>query len=189
MTAEVLLAVLQHGNQLKRTARTGWVQRGVPDVESVAAHSYGVAYTALILAHVVEAPVDWGKLLAMALLHDLPEGVTSDIPRPVTRFFPAGFKEKIEGEALAEIFGPVGFADDLLVLWEELVAAESTEAQLVHDADRLDLYLQAYNYAVQTGNSRLAEFWITPPTFHFPQSTALYQLLYERNRVFLIDAP
>ena len=35
---EKLLKVLYHANQLKRTARTGWVQRGVLDPENVAAH-------------------------------------------------------------------------------------------------------------------------------------------------------
>ena len=37
-----MLELLLHGNQLKRTARTGWVQRGVPLPENVAAHTFGV---------------------------------------------------------------------------------------------------------------------------------------------------
>lgn len=177
MNSETLLAILQHGNQLKRTARTGWVQRGVPDAENVAAHSYGVAFTALVLAQTIAEPVDLGKLLTMALLHDLPEGLTSDIPRPVSRFFPAGFKETVEAAALAEIFDQAPFAGEILDLWAELTADSSTEAKLVHDADRLELYLQAHNYARETGNQRLAEFWAQNYTFHFPQSTALYDLL------------
>lgn len=36
METENVLAFLLAGNQLKRTARTGWVQRGVAQAENVA---------------------------------------------------------------------------------------------------------------------------------------------------------
>ncbi|MCZ7670255.1 MAG: hypothetical protein M5U34_25360 [Chloroflexi bacterium] len=39
MDTTAVLKLLLHGNQLKRTPRTGWVQRGVPNAENVAAHS------------------------------------------------------------------------------------------------------------------------------------------------------
>lgn len=77
-----ILQTLLHGNQLKRTTRTGWARRGVPDPENVAAHSYGVAHITLILAQLLEQPLDLGRALAMAVLHDLPESLTTDIPRP-----------------------------------------------------------------------------------------------------------
>ena len=35
---------------LKRMPRSGWLMRGVPHVESVAEHSFGVAFVALALA-------------------------------------------------------------------------------------------------------------------------------------------
>jgi putative hydrolase of HD superfamily len=189
MTPENLIFILQQGNQLKRTTRTGWEQRGVPNAENVAAHSYGVAFTAMLLAQVVDSPVDRGKLLSMALLHDLPEALTSDIPQPATRFFPAGLKETIEEAALVEIFQTAHFTDEMLVLWTELTAAETVEAQLVHDADKIDLYLQAYNYSVQTGNHRLAEFWTSSPTLHFPQSVNIYQVLRAKFQTFLQNSP
>ena len=50
MDVTAVLNTLLHGNQLKRTARTGWVQRGVPNAENVAAHSFGVVFVALVLA-------------------------------------------------------------------------------------------------------------------------------------------
>lgn len=54
MDVTAVLKTLLHGNQLKRTARTGWVQRGVPNAENVAAHSYGVVFTTLVLAQTAE---------------------------------------------------------------------------------------------------------------------------------------
>ncbi len=92
MDVDDKLALLLHGNQLKRTARTGWVQRGVPLPENVAAHTFGVVYAALLLAEWVERPVDLAAVLAMAALHDLPEGLTTDIPTPAWRFLPSGSK-------------------------------------------------------------------------------------------------
>ena len=52
MDVTAVLNTFLHGNQLKRTARTGWAQRGVPNAENVAAHSFGVVFVALVLAQV-----------------------------------------------------------------------------------------------------------------------------------------
>lgn len=176
-----ILDLLQHGNQLKRTVRTGWAQRGVPNPESVAAHSYGVAYLSLVLAQQLDEHVDLGRLLAMALLHDLPEGITSDIPGPAWRFLPEGSKAEAERQALQHILGQTSpFPDSWLTLWEELSAEISAEARLVHDADRLELYLQAANYEEQTGNRKLSEFWHTEPAFHFPISAVIYGAIRRR---------
>ncbi len=61
------------------------------------------------------------------------------------------------------------------------MANETAEAQLVHDADRLDLYVQAHVYEVQTGNRQLEEFWAVAHRFHFPQAQALYDELRRRR--------
>lgn len=181
MNVTAVLNTLLHGNQLKRTARTGWVQRGVPEAENVAAHSYGVVFHTLILTQLVDEPVDTGKVLAMATLHDLPEGLTTDIPAPAQRFLPPGIKTEVERRAMGEILDDVSFAPTLMRLWEELQAGETAEARLVHDADRLDLFLQALMYEEQTNNQHLAEFWQRPVTFFFAEAQAIYDLLRQRR--------
>jgi putative hydrolase of HD superfamily len=177
MDRSQLLRLLRHGNQLKRTARTGWVQRGIADAENVAAHSYGVAYAVLVLAAEVQEPIDLGKALTLALLHDLPESLTSDIPTPAARFLPDGAKNELERGAMAELASDTPIAGDWIALWQELQDEESAEARLVHDADKLDLYLQAAAYQEQTGNRLLKEFWAKPAVFHFPAAQALYEIL------------
>lgn len=176
-----LLEILTHGNQLKRTARTGWVQRGVSSAESVADHSYGVVYTALLLAEIVETPVDLATVLAMATLHDLPEALTTDIPKPAWRFLPDGAKHVAEEEAMAQIIGDASFGPRLMALWSMLRRIDTAEAQLVHDADKLDQFLQAFIYEQQTGNRQLGEFWATPHPFYFPQAQAVYDELRRRR--------
>lgn len=174
MNVTAVINLLLHGNQLKRTARTGWVQRGVPNPENVAAHSYGVIYATLALLQLLEEPVDPARVLAMAALHDLPEGLTTDIPTPAWRYLPPDIKTSVERGVMQEILQDVSFAAEWLALWEELHAAETAESRLVHDADKLDMYLQALVYQQQTGNRHLVEFWQTPRTFHFSQSQAIY---------------
>ena len=71
--AEGVLASLLALGPLDALHRTGWVLRGVPRPESVAGHILGVAHMALALAPRVQPPLDLGRVLAMAVLHDAPE--------------------------------------------------------------------------------------------------------------------
>ncbi|MCP5098079.1 MAG: HD family hydrolase [Chloroflexi bacterium] len=182
MNITSLLNNLFHGNQLKRAARTGWVQRGVPNAENVAAHSYGVVYATLVLAQVIDVPIDLGRALAIAALHDLPEGLTTDIPTPAWRYLPPGIKTDVERGAMQEILADVPFAPAFMDLWEELHAGETAVAKLVHDADKIDMFVQAIVYEEQTGNRQLEEFWTEPYTFNYPVAQAIYNELRERRR-------
>lgn len=175
------LNLLQHGNQLKRTARTGWVQRGVAPAENVAAHSFGVVFTALVLVGEVKRPLNRERILLMATLHDLPEALTGDLPPAVWKLMPPGSKPNAERTALQTIFG--GTHGDLMVAWEELTANETDEAKLVHDADKLDMFLQALVYEQQTGNQQLGEFWHPPHRFYFAEAQMVYEELRRRRTV------
>jgi putative hydrolase of HD superfamily len=181
MAPNDLLSVLLHGNQLKRTARTGWTQRGVPNPENVAAHSYGVAFAALLLTPLVGQTLDSAKVLTMALLHDLAEGLTTDIPTPAWRYLPPDIKSDVERGAMQEILGEGLATAALMIAWEELHENETAEARLVHDADKIDLYLQAFIYEEQTGNRHLQEFWAVPYRFYFPEAQAIYDALRQKR--------
>lgn len=182
MNVEKTLEILLHGNQLKRTPRTGWLQRGVSPAESVAAHSHGVTFIALVLSRLVDEPLDLGRALAMAVLHDLPEALTTDIPTPAWRYLPRGAKREAEQGAMAAILEGNDAGPELMALWEEMEAAETAEARLVKDADKLDMFLQALLYEEQTANRRLGEFWDAEVAFHYAQSQALYDALRARRR-------
>lgn len=186
MTPSDILMLLVHGNQLKRTQRTGWVMRGIPQAENVAAHSYGVSHIALILAHYIEEEIDLGKALSLAILHDLPEGITTDIPKPAWSFLPAGAKREAEQKALDTILQPdrAGrLAAHMQALWQELGAKATPEARLIKDADQLDMYLQAAQYQKSFGNRALDEFWKNEPVFFFSLSQTIYELIRDgRNR-------
>ena len=71
-----LRAVLLEALALKALPRAGWLHAGVEQPESVAAHSWGVAW--LVLALCPEG-VDLGRALAIAVVHDLAEVRVGDI--------------------------------------------------------------------------------------------------------------
>ncbi len=150
--------------RLKSVPRIGWLLRGVRDVEPVAAHSFGVAVIAMLLADRARArgrEVDVEKLLRMALLHDLTEARTGDLPSTIKRYFdPSAIKAadaRIAEEMLTEL-GPLG--ESYLALWHEYERRACFEARLVKAADKLDLLLQSREY--EKGGARsLQEFWDT----------------------------
>ncbi|UCC65505.1 MAG: HD domain-containing protein [Anaerolineae bacterium] len=183
MIAERILDVLLQANRLKATPRAGWTIRGVAHPESVAAHSYGVALLSLILAQAVEEPLDRAKLLTTALLHDLPESHTTDIPYPALRFIPPEVKRAGELQALDEITNGFPAGDEYRELWLDFEDRRTPEGRLVRDADRLELMLQAYVYEQNTSNRQLQEFWDNTDEsyFEYPVCRQVFGLLRQRR--------
>ncbi|MER3458694.1 MAG: phosphohydrolase [Chloroflexota bacterium] len=184
MDAEAILTLILHANRLKRMPRTGWVIRGLTGAESVADHIFGTAFIALVLAELVAEPVDRGKLLAMILLHDLPESLTTDLPQPVVRFFPPDAKPQAELNALMELLQGVGFGERFRAWWQAAKDEESIEARILRDADRLELLVQAYVYGRMMSGTVLDEFWEGQEErpFKLEVSQRLFAALLERRR-------
>lgn len=62
--------------KLKWLKRSGWLERKMPDPESVAEHAYRVAMICFVIAPLLNLNRD--KLVSMALFHDFAEGVFGD---------------------------------------------------------------------------------------------------------------
>ena len=157
-----LAAFLTEIMRLKAIPRMGWLLRGIRDVESVAAHLFGVAFIAMLLADRAKMrgrQVDSEKVLRMALLHDLSEARTGDLPSTIKKYFePSNVKmadERIVKEMLMEL-GSLG--ESYIELWREYEDRTSLESRLVKAADKLDLLLQAHEYE-KGGAATLQEFW------------------------------
>ena len=156
-TAHNLLALYQQIIALKLLPRTGWLQRGVARPESVAEHSFGVVALALLVGDAVGG-LDRGRLLAIAVLHDMAEALMSDLPASATRFLGADVKHDAERRALEELFARMPAAAEYLALWEEYAAGSSREARLVKGLDQVEMLAQALAYE-RSGSRALAEFW------------------------------
>lgn len=148
---EALCALLP----LDRLPRTGWILRGVGSPESVAGHLAGTAYVALALAGDVDPPLDLGRVLAMALLHDAPEAVTGDLPRGASSALPDGAKAAMEDAVAADLVGALG--SKALDHWNEYQTGDSREARFVHLCDKLQLGVQLVGY-LRAGQRGLGEF-------------------------------
>jgi putative hydrolase of HD superfamily len=140
------------------------VLRGLPPgAESVAAHSYGVALTAMMLADEVRArgvEVDVGRVLRVALLHDLQETRTGDMPRTVADYYGKDARRTAERAAFDDIMRGAGaeHAAAYAELHEDYESRASLEARIVKAADVIDLLAQALAFE-RAGSRGLGEFW------------------------------
>jgi putative hydrolase of HD superfamily len=158
-----MLTTLIELQRLKRLDRTGWTLRGLPNgTESVAAHSFGVCVTAMLLADEVKArgvTVDCERVLRMALVHDWAETRVGDMPRTGAAYFAAEARRSAEKQAFSDIVSAVGAgAADYKELFDDYEQRSSLEARLVKAADVIDLLVQAYALE-RSGAKGLDEFW------------------------------
>jgi putative hydrolase of HD superfamily len=159
-----MLGVLLELQRLKRLDRTGWVLRGLPPgAESVAAHSYGVALAAMLLADECAARgvgVNVERVLRLALLHDLAETRTGDMPRTVADYYGREARRHAERSAFDDITRGLGArrGEFYAELHEDYEERASLEARLVKAADVIDLLAQALAFE-RAGSRGLEEFW------------------------------
>ncbi len=178
MNQDQLVDLFLEATTLKRMPRTGWGMRGVAHVESVADHSFGVAFVALALVDALNATghdLDLEKVLVMAMLHDLAEVRLTDLPATAVHLIPAEVKSRAEAVAMADLLAPLPGAGRLQALWHEFEDRASPEGRLVRDADKVELMVQCLRYE-QAGSRGLNEFWqaIDQLEWHYPLCAELY---------------
>ena len=156
--AQTLVRFFIRSGRLKTERRRGWVKKlGLTHAESVADHSYRTALITLMFSD--SLGLDTGKALRLALLHDLPEAIVGDA-MPEER----SGKRKIEMEtkAMEELLSELPKEQRAVYLeaWEEFIDGKTPEARLVRQADKLEMAIQAWEYANERGDPSLAkEFW------------------------------
>src|ERR1035441_8111664 len=144
MDADRVLECMAELHSLTRLPRSGWVMAGVPEPESVSDHCFETAIIAYILAQQLDTPVDMGRVLAMALFHEVGEVRLTDLPRRSGPYVKE-FKRKAESAAAADIVG--GVAESVLPLLEEMHNLETVEARLVEAAEELQIIAASMYYA------------------------------------------
>ena len=158
-----MLSTLIELQRLKRLDRTGWSLRGLPNgTESVAAHSFGVCVTAMMLADEIQrrgTHVEVERVLRMALVHDWAETRVGDMPKTAIDYFGADARKHAEASAFADIIQAAGpAASQYESIYRDYEQRNSIEAHLVKAADVIDLLIQAY--ALERAGARgLDEFW------------------------------
>ncbi|TKX86802.1 HD family hydrolase [Halorubrum sp. SS5] len=185
---------------LKDEERTGWQLRGVDAPESVAAHSWGVAYLVVTLGDRFRGDlpgVDLDRALRLAVVHDVAEAETGDVATRADSTADAVDREAkaaAEREAMADLANPL--PERVADAWEAYEARDSPEAVLVKECDLLDTCLQALlyergdRYAPERGEpdafreyDDLDEFFATAePRLRTDAGRALFDAVRERYR-------
>ncbi|MCF2136466.1 MAG: HD family hydrolase [Candidatus Thorarchaeota archaeon] len=168
MSHDDIYEILSLGEIIKNIPRTGWILAGIVSStpETVAAHSWGTAYIALIIANETitsHEQINIERVLGMAIIHDLPEAVTSDLPHKENNEAWKDLhdaKAKLEDKIIHEIFTHPSRETVVLDLWDEFCKCETIEARIVRSADILDMLLHARTIEEQgVDPTRLEEFF------------------------------
>eukprot|EP00834_Sanchytrium_tribonematis_P000700 NODE_13_length_54415_cov_0.522424.p34 type:complete len:172 gc:universal NODE_13_length_54415_cov_0.522424:18347-18862(+) len=136
---------------LKTIKRKGWVLRKIPNVESVADHSYMLGLLALTAkSYYKNSQINFDHCVQIALIHDLAEAQVGDI----TPHDGVSEEEKfnLEKKAFSKL------PQDLQNLWLEYEKQETIESHFVKDCDKFDMIYQAYLYENEH-NVNLQEFF------------------------------
>ncbi|XP_076359872.1 5'-deoxynucleotidase HDDC2 isoform X1 [Tachypleus tridentatus] len=132
--------------RLKQVQRTGWILRGLKNVESVADHMYRMGIMTLFLDPGKTAGINKDKCIKMALVHDMAECIVGDI----TPWCGISKEEKHQQErdAMDKLCKLAGdqTGQEILELWEEYSQQTTAESKAVKDLDKFDMLLQAFEY-------------------------------------------
>jgi putative hydrolases of HD superfamily len=142
--------VLHEAGHLKHVTRAGWLLLGISNPESVAEHSYRVSVVGMVLA-VLEG-ADPCKVAALGAMHDLHETRIGDIPSVGRAYVDTAAPMAVTTAQTSTL--PDDVASFLRGLTEEYEAKETIEAKVCRDADKLEMLLQAREYAAQGHNTQ-----------------------------------
>jgi putative hydrolase of HD superfamily len=134
---------LNYISDLKLTVRTGWKMRQIEKGETIGSHSFSVSLLAWIFSN--ERGLNSNKVIKLALVHELLEGIIGDIPAFTEKH---KHKRKLEEKALPELekILPKEIKDEIISLVKELIEGKTIESKIVIQADRLDTLFQLYFY-------------------------------------------
>ena len=131
-------------NKLKEIRRTGWIRSHISGSETVAEHILHVSIISLVLISHVSSNIDTFKVLALSLIHDLPEAIYGDIPSP----------EKNTGDIVNEKMWLKSFLKNTgyPVKWaEDLFELRDLESKIVKFSDLTATLTQGLEYSEKYG--------------------------------------
>ena len=133
--------------ELKSIKRAGWVSKvQVEDAESVADHTFSMATIAMLLSDMLG--FDTQKVIKMVLMHDLAESIVGDYTPGDVNALQKLTKEK---NAMKFILSglPKEVREEYEEIWLEYLYNRTEIARFVHRIDKLEMALQANQYAKQ----------------------------------------
>ncbi|KIO25838.1 hypothetical protein M407DRAFT_236390 [Tulasnella calospora MUT 4182] len=174
--------------RLKTQKRTGWVDNGIGNPESISDHMHRMAVLALCSS---DKSLDIGKCVLLAVVHDLAEAQVGDIAP--SDGISKQDKRRLEAAAMDNIIndmlGGGTAAQRIRALWDEYEAQETAEAKFVKDLDLFEMALQATEYEKESQGQKLLGPFLESsiPRLRHPEAQSWgNDLTAERNQ-FWID--
>ncbi len=128
---------------LKNVPRSGWFKVGIDNPESVAEHSFLSAVIAFFLGLKVYGSVDEAcKCSVSALFHDVHESRTLDLHHLARKYV------RVEEEKAFE--DQIDFEEG-----KDLRRVISGYSDIVHDADRIELFIQSRIYGLKVEDAKV----------------------------------
>lgn len=153
-----------------------WRQLLGPNFANVAEHTVRVMWLASMIAK--KEGGDMGKVVKMALVHDVAESRTGD-----AHYISRLYTNRDEERAMEEIFKEVSLTDEFFPLWKEYEEKESLEARIVKDADNLDVDFEIQEQASR--GVKLKEVWdrkeTAYPMLYTETAKKIFDLIYASN--------
>jgi len=175
-----LVKFFEMAGKLKRIPRTGWVEAGVRQPESVADHTFRTSLLCMIYSDL--EGLDELKLLRMALIHDLPEAIMGDL----TPSRKTAEMEAKEDTAINQILGllPKKQREKYMAVWDEYKKRETKEAKALRQLEKLEMALQAKEYekAGSAGQSLKSFFKSAEETITQPELRKLLSYIVEEPK-------
>lgn len=134
---------------LRHIKRT-WSRFLTPEFQNLAEHHLRVIWIAMIIAK-HEGVKSIEKIVSLAMLHDVPESRTGDVD-----YLSRQYVKRNEDLGVKDIFAGTVFEKEFISLWKEYEKRDSIEANIVKDADTLDVDMEIQEQEVRgnkIGNS------------------------------------
>jgi len=129
-----------------RFNQRAWAQYLTPNFANITEHTYRVMWLALIIAK-HEKVKDLGKIIKLAIVHDLAESRGVDV-----HYVSRAFTTRNEEAAIKSTFKGTVLEEEFIKLWEETEEKKTVEAKIIKDADNLDIDLELLEQEASNGN-------------------------------------
>jgi putative hydrolase of HD superfamily len=153
-----LTQFFQYAIRLKYVKRTGWISKvKVQNPESVADHTFSMCAISMVLSDILG--LDTQRVMKMVILHDLAESIIGDyMPGEISKKHKRSKEKKAINSILYCI--PSNVRKKYTNIWNEYLQNKTDVAQLVHRVDKMEMILQARQYAKEGyPNKLLAQFF------------------------------
>jgi putative hydrolase of HD superfamily len=156
-----------------------WSRFLTPDFANLADHHFRVIWLALVIA-AREGAGDTGKIIKMALMHDIAESRTGDVD-----YLARQYVERNETKAFADMLEGTSLEKEFIELYKEYEQRKSIESRIVKDADNLDVDLELREQGAR-GNVLGRELkgqreWVGNTRFYTKAGKQLHKEVWQSN--------